>query len=157
MTKRKVMSIFGMLIMIALIVVTFLPFVSRGSESLSMFEYFEDSLGGRLWISIIIIVELAFGLLAFLMQLCGLIQHSKFAYFTLGFYITNLLSETILLIDNDYFSYVEYGYWIAVGLSVVAFILVFVSGFLKNEKGAKKEKRVPIRYDTKTGKPIYEE
>ena len=154
MTKRKVISIIGMVIMIFLIVNMFLPFVTNGS----MFEYFENTWddGGRLQISIIIIVELVFGLLAFLMQLCGLLEHSKFAYFPLGFYLTTLVSETIELIDREHFNEVSFGYWLAVGLGILALILVFVSGFLANEKKAKKVKKVPIRYDAKTGEPIYE-
>jgi len=152
MTKRKLFSIFGMIIMIALIVNMFLPFVSNGTDSYSMFEYF-DNVPGKLQISIILIVELVFAFLTFLMQLCGLLEHNKFAYFTIGFYVTTLIVETIDLIDGEIFNLVSIGYWLAAGLGILALILVFVSGFLPN---IKKIKRVPVKYDAKTGEPIYE-
>ena len=152
MTKRKLFSIFGIVIMIIHIVNMFIPFVSNGTDSYNMFEYF-DNVPGKLQISIILIVELVFAFLTFLMQLCGLLEHNKFAYFTLGFYLTTLVVETIDLIDQELFSLVAIGYWLGVGLSLLALILVFVSGFLPN---IKKVKRVPIKYDAKTGEPIYE-
>ena len=155
MTQRKVFSIIGMVLMVFLIVNMFIPFISDANHSYNMFEYFEN-VPGRLQISIILIVELVFALLAFLLQLCGLLQHSKFAYFPLGFYLTSLVSETIEMFDRDWFSFVDIGYWLAVGIGILALVLVFVSGFLKNEKKEKKVKRVPIRYDAKTGEPIYE-
>ena len=151
MTKRKVISIIGMILMLFLIGNLFLPFISYGGESLSFWEFLDNQ--NVLEVAIILIFLLTFGFLTFLCQLCGLIDQVKFVYFPLGYYVTYHVTVLINLMQNDLVSYLAIAYWLGFGIGIVLLILVFISGFLKNEK---KVKRVPVRYDTKTGEPIYE-
>ncbi len=151
MTKRKVISIIGMVLMLFLIGNLFLPFISGGGQTFSFWEFFDNQ--HVLEVAIILIFLLTFGFLTFLCQLCGLIDQAKFVYFPLGYYVTYHVTVLINLIQNDLVSYLDVAYWLGLGLGIVLLILVFISGFVKN---AKKVKRVPVRYDTKTGEPIYE-
>ena len=151
MTKRKVISIIGMVLMLFLIGNLFLPFISGGGQTFSFWEFLDNQ--NVLEVAIILIFLLTFGFLTFLCQLCGLIDQAKFVYFPLGYYVTYHVTVLINLIQNDLVSYLDVAYWLGLGLGIVLLILVFISGFVKN---VKKVKRVPIRYDIKTGEPIYE-
>ncbi len=151
MTKRKVISIIGMVLMLYLIGNLFLPFIAEGGKTFSFWEYF-DTIE---WLEIVImmIFLLTFGFLTFLCQLCGLIDQSKFVYFPLGFYFNFHLWLFIRALEKENLGDFQVGFWLGLGIALLLVILVFISGFLKN---VKKVKRVPIRYDTKTGEPIYE-
>jgi hypothetical protein len=151
MTKRKVISIIGMVIMLFLIGNLFIPFISGGGISFSLWEYLDEL--DMLEVAIVMIFLLTVGFLTFLCQLCGLIDQCKFVYFPLGYYVVYHVVLFINAISNDALGSLEFGYWLGLGFGLLAFLLVFISGFLKN---VKKVKRVPIRYDTKTGEPIYE-
>ena len=151
MTKRKVISIIGMVLMLFLIGNLFLPFVSGGGESFSFWEYFDKL--EWLEVAIMMIFLLTFGFLTFLCQLCGLIDQCKFVYFPLGFYFNYHIWLLIRAIENETVSDFGIAFWFGLGFGLLLLILVFISGFLKN---VKKVKRVPIRYDTKTGEAIYE-
>ena len=151
MTKRKVISIIGMVLMLFLIGNLFLPFVSGGGESFSFWEYFDKL--EWLEVAIMMIFLLTFGFLTFLCQLCGLIDQCMFVYFPLGFYFNYHIWLLIRAIENETVSDFGIAFWFGLGFGLLLLVLVFISGFLKN---VKKVKRVPIRYDTKTGEPIYE-
>ena len=151
MTKRKVISIIGMVLMLFLIGNLFIPFISGGGQSYSFWEFMDAQ--DMLEVAITMIFLLTFGFLTFLCQLCGLIDQCKFVYFPLGYYVTYHIVLLINAIGNDAASSLEIAYWLGLGIGVLIFVLVFISGFLKN---VKKVKRVPVRYDTKTGEPIYE-
>ena len=151
MTKRKVISIIGMVLMLFLIGNLFLPFISGGGQSYSFWEFMDEQ--NMLEVAIAIIFLLTFGFLTFLCQLCGLIDQCKFVYFPLGYYVTYHVVLLINAIGNDAASSLDIAYWLGFGIGILLLILLFISGFLKN---VKKVKRVPVRYDTKTGKPIYE-
>ena len=152
MTKRKVISIIGMVLMLFLIGNLFLPFISGGSISFSLWEYLDEL--DMLEVAIVMIFLLTIGFLTFLCQLCGLIDQCKFVYFPLGYYVTYHVVLFITAISNESIGSLGVGYWLGLGIGLLVFLLVFISGFLKN---VKKVKRVPIGYDPKTGKPIYEE
>ena len=152
MTKRKVISIIGMVLMLFLIGNLFLPFISGGGQTFSFWEYLDET--NMLEAAIVVIFLLTFGFLTFLCQLCGLIDQCKFVYFPLGYYVTYHVILFITAITNDELGSLEVGFWLGLVIGLILFILVFISGFLKN---VKKVKRVPIGYDPKTGKPIYEE
>ena len=151
MTKRKVISIIGMVLMLFLIGNLFIPFISGGGESYSFWEFLDNQ--DMLEVAITVIFLLTFGFLTFLCQLCGLIDQCKFVYFPLGYYVMYHVVLLINTIGKDMVGYLDIAYWLGLGIGILLVILVFISGFLKN---AKKVKRVPIRYDTKTGEPIYE-
>ena len=104
-------------------------------------------------VAIVMIFLLTVGFLTFLCQLCGLIDQCKFVYFPLGYYVVYHIVLFINAIGNDALGSLEIGYWLGLGFGLLVYLLVFISGFVKN---VKKVKRVPIRYDTKTGEPIYE-
>lgn len=175
MTGRKAISIIGMVLMLFLIGNLFLPFISEGGQTYSFWEYF-DAIE---WLEVVImmIFLLTFGFLTFLCQLCGLIDQSKFVYFPLGFYFNYHVWLLIRSFEKETTSYFGIAFWLGLGIALVVLVLVFVSGFLKNQKKAKRvpkgfdpktgkpiyddvpteeKKRVPVRYDTKTGEPIYE-
>ena len=151
MTGRKVISIIGMVLLLFLIGNLFLPFISEGGQTYSFWEYFD----AMEWLEIVImmIFLLTFGFLTFLCQLCGLIDQRKFVYFPLGFYFNFYLWLLIRSFEKETTSAFGIAFWLGLGIALIVLILVFVSGFLKNQT---KVKRVPIRYDTKTGEPIYE-
>ena len=151
MTKRKVISIIGMVLMLFLIGNLFIPFISGGGESYSFWEFLDNQ--DMLEVAIAMIFLLTFGFLTFLCQLCGLIDQCKFVYFPLGYYVMYHVVLLINTISKEMVSYLDIAYWLGLGVGILLVILVFISGFLKN---IKKVKRVPIRYDTKTGEPIYE-
>ncbi len=151
MTKRKVISIIGMVLMLFLIGNLFIPFISGGGESYSFWEFLDNQ--DMLEVAIAMIFLLTIGFLTFLCQLCGLIDQCKFVYFPLGYYVMYHVVLLINSISKEMISYLDIAYWLGLGVGILLVILVFISGFLKN---IKKVKRVPIRYDTKTGEPIYE-
>ena len=151
MTKRKVISIIGMVLMLFLIGNLFIPFISGGGESYSFWEFLDNQ--DMLEVAIAMIFLLTFGFLTFLCQLCGLIDQCKFVYFPLGYYVMYHVVLLINSISKDIIRYLDIAYWLGLGVGVLLVLLVFISGFVKNQK---KAKSVPIRYDTKTGEPIYE-
>ena len=152
MTGRKVISIIGMVLMLFLIGNLFLPFISGGGESYSFWEYLDNQ--DMLEVAIAVIFLLTFGFLTFLCQLCGLIDQCKFVYFPLGYYVMYHVVLLINAIGKDMVSYLDIAFWLGLCIGIILVILVFISGFIKNTK---KVKRVPIGFDPKTGKPIYEE
>ena len=99
MTKRKVISIIGMVLMLFLIGNLFLPFISGGGQTFSFWEFLDNQ--NVLEVAIILIFLLTFGFLTFLCQLCGLIDQAKFVYFPLGYYVTYHVTVLINLIQND--------------------------------------------------------
>ena len=151
MTGRKAISIIGMVLILFLIGNLFLPFISEGGQTYSFWEFLDEK--EYLEIVIMMIFLLTFGFLTFLCQLCGLIDQSKFVYFPLGFYLNWHFWLLIRSFEKETTGAFEIAFWLGLGVGLLVLILVFISGFLKNQK---KVKRVPIRYDTKTGEPIYE-
>ena len=155
MSKRKVMSIIGMVLMVFLIVCLFLPFISDGDNSFSLWELMDQQ--DRMAVNIIILIELIVGALVFLLQLCGVLDDAKFTYFTLGYYITNFIDVFITMIKRDYFKYLAIGFYLGLIISIVTLVIVIVSGFLSNGKESSSGGiPVPIGYDPKTGKPLYD-
>lgn len=152
MTGRKVFSIIGMVLILFLIGNLFLPFITAGGETYSFWEYFDKL--EWLELAIMMIFLLTFAFLTFLCQLCGLIDHAKFVYFPLGFYLNYHIWLFIRAIETESVSDFGIAFWLGLGIGLLLLILVFVSGFLKN---VKKAKRVPVGFDPKTGKPIYED
>ena len=154
MTKRKVMSIIGLILMSVMIVCLFLPFISNGDESLSLWKLMDNQ--NRMEINIILLVELIIGLLIFILQLCGALKDAKFTYFTLGYYITNFVEVFISMIKNDYFKYLSFGFYLGLIISIATLVIVIIGSALSNDKKRVSYSAAPVRYDPQTGEPIYE-
>lgn len=171
MSKRKVVSIIGMVLMAFLIGNMFLPLISNGDFSYSFWKYLDQMDANE--VNIIVLVELIIGLLVFLLQLCGAIKETKFVYFPIGYYLTYHVVLCINLIRREVFQYASIGLYLGLIVSTIVLILVIIGNRLSNESKPKyygysapkfdpqtgepifKEKK-PISYDPQTGKPIYE-
>lgn len=156
MSKRKVMSIIGLCLMVLLIVCLFLPFISDGDTSISLWENMDNN--DRMEVNIIMLIELLIGVLIFILQLCGALKDAKFTYFTLGYYITNFLDVAIAMIKREYFKYLSVGFYLGFIISIATLVIVIVGSALSNEKKPKYygyEEPKPVRYDPNTGEPIY--
>ena len=155
MTKRKAMSIVGLSLMALLIVCLFLPFISDGDYTMSLWKLMDQN--DRIEVDIILLITLIIAMLVFVLQLCGALKDAKFAYFTLGYYFLNFIDVFITMIKKDGFKYLSIGFYFGLIISIISIIVVAIGGFLSNDKSGKKEYNQPIGYDPKTGKPIYEE
>ena len=146
MTKRKVMSI----------VCLFLPFLSDGDKSYSLWKIMENE--DRMVLNIIILIELILGMLIFVLQICGVLKDAKFTYFTLGYYITNFIDVLATMIKQDYFKYLSIGFYFGLIISIVALVIVIVGSNLSNDKKPNYGgyAQIPVGFDPQTGKPIYE-
>ena len=155
MTKRKVFSLIGLVLSIYLIInMLVVPFVSdEPLWELGLIGY--DHIAG-----IIILIELVLGIIALIMQLFGLIKKADFVHFGNGFYFSYHLYIFIEYLSNDVLEKAQIGLWLGLIVSALLFLVIFIGGFLKNEKTEKPvlaSRKEPIGYDPKTGKPIYEE
>ena len=175
MTKRKTFSLIGLVLSIYLIInMLFIPFV--GGEPLW-------EIGFDHFIGIIMLVELVLGIIALILQLFGLTEKADFVHFGNGFYFSYHLYVIIEYFDNDVMDRADIGLWLGLIASFALLMVIFVAGFVSNDKKAKasrvekderdereivgydpktgkpiyKEEKKIVRYDTKTGKPIYEE
>ena len=156
MTARKVFSLIGLILSVLLIVCLFLPFYNYGGGTFSLWEYLDKARASGT--RIIILVELIFAAVAFLLQLVGAFKDSKLAYLGLGYYFTYHLSLFFSALNNEAFKELAWGYWIGMILSLITVIIAIIGNCVSNEK---KQGYVsyaqPVGFDPQTGKPIYEE
>ena len=152
MSKRKVMSIICIPLMLLFIVCLFIPFVSNGDFSYSFWKLMD--LQEQMQVNIIVIILTIIALIIFILQLCGVLKDAKFAYFSLGYLLTNYINVFITLMDKENASkYLSFGFWLGIILLISVLVLLIISGFLSNGNDDNSE---IIGYDPKTGKPIYD-
>ena len=154
MTKRKVFSLIGLVLSVYLIInMLFVPFVQdEPLWELGLIGY--DHIVG-----IIMLIELVLGIIALIMQLFGLTQKADFVHFGNGFYFSYHLYIFIEYLDHDVLDNAQIGLWLGLIVSALLFLVIFIGGFLKNEKNEKPKLtsyKEPLGFDPKTGKPIYE-
>lgn len=152
MSKRKIMSIIGMGLTVLLIVCLFLPLLSDGDYSLSWWKVLDQK--DEIHLDIIILLELIGTIVVFLLQLCGVLKDSKFAYFSIGYYLTSLVDMLIASIKSETFKYLSFGFYFGLILSIATLVIVIISGFLSNDSSEDDYSNGPIRYDPNTGAPI---
>lgn len=153
MSKRKVMSIICIPLMLLFIVCLFIPFVSNGNFSYSFWELMD--MQEQMQVNIIVIILAILALIIFILQLCGVLKDAKFAYFSLGYLLTNFINVFFTLMEKENAAkYLSFGFWFGIILLVAILVLLIISGFLSNGNDGK---RKIIGYDPETGKPIYDE
>lgn len=150
MSRRKILSIVCIPLLALFIICLFIPFISDGSTSLSFWEIMDKD--DQMQTNIIIIIELLLAVLLFILQICGALKDAKFAYFPIGYLLTNFVNVFISMIKREYFKYLSFGFWFGFIILIAILVLMIISNFSSNESKSKQE---PIGYDPKTGKPIY--
>lgn len=160
MSKRKVFSLIGLIMMVLLIVSLYLPFMGDGDVSYSLWKMMD--LKDMMYLNIIMLIELILAALVFLLQLCGAFQDTKLALFSLGYFFTELFGTAIGMIKNETFKYLSVGFYLGFIISVVAIVFVIVGSKLSNEAKPKYygyqgygPQPQPMGFDPKTGQPIY--
>ena len=141
-----------MILMLLLIGNLFLPFLSDGEISFSFWKYF-DSTMEAVEVDIAVLLLLIFGAIIFLLQACNVIKDAKPVYYTLGYYLTYHIVLMISLIRNESFKYLSVGFYFGLIISLVVLILLIISNRLSNDSKTTNES--PVRFDPKTGEPIY--
>ena len=131
-TKRKVFSLIGLVLSVYLIInMLFVPFVQdEPLWELGLIGY--DHIVG-----IIMLIELVLGIIALIMQLFGLTQKANFVHFGNGFYFSYHLYIFIEYLDHDVLDNAQIGLWLGLIVSALLFLVIFIGGFLKNEKNEK--------------------
>lgn len=153
MTKRKVLSIIGLCLTALLIVCLFIPFISDGDTSFSLWKIMDNQ--DRMAVNIIMLVELIIAILIFVLQICGVLKDAKFTYFTLGYYVTAFLDTFISMMKQDFFKYLSIGFYFGFIISIATLVIVIIGSALSDEKKPSYNQK-PVGYDPQTGKPIYE-
>ena len=90
MSKRKVMSIICLALILLFIICLFVPFASDGDYSISFWEMMEQQ--DQMNTNIIVLIEIMLAAVIFILQICGVLKDAKFAYFSLGYLLTNYIN-----------------------------------------------------------------
>ena len=157
MTTRKIFTIIVMILLIFMFANMFIPLLGNEYISYSLWSYLE-SLGDET-LRIIIIIEIVAAVAVCALQLFGVLKDAKFAYFTIGYYLTFFLDLLFTMMNNDTMELAQIGFWLGLISSVAALVLLIIGSFVSNEKKRKVyyNQGNIIGYDPKTGAPQYEQ
>ena len=156
MTARKVFSIVVMVLLVYLLVNMFLPLLGSSYSEISLWEYFENQNDDPL--KFIVIIELVAAMLVCLLQIVGVLQDAKFAYFTIGYQVTLYVDLFFNLLDKEVLDYAKVGFWAGLIVSFLALIMLIIGSLVNNKKKARPQYSnvgAISGYDPKTGAPIY--
>lgn len=149
MSKRRIISIICMVLMLLLIGNMFLPFLSDGDVSFSFWEYISKNVDA-IEVDIIVLLLLLGGAVVFLLQVCNVFKDAKPAYYPLGYYFTYHVILMISMMRQELFKYLSIGFYFGLVISLAVLVLLIISNRLDNHSS-----ETPVGYDPKTGKPIY--
>ena len=154
-SKRKIMSIIGLVLNAFLILFLFLPFYEYGNEARDFWQLLKQILGEE--VAIIYLIELIVAMILLILQICGVLKDTKLAFIPIGFVFTVSLAIFFVAINNNGLDYFKIGLYMNLIVSILIVIILGIGGLLSNDKkpmyGYTPK---PIGYDPETGKPIYE-
>lgn len=150
MTARKIFSIIGLVISLFLIGNMFLPYYSTSYSSISFWEFNGESYQNIGYTNIILLIELIILAVVYVLQLCGVFKTARFAYFTIGYYLTSCVANICLFSKHEAMSNTAIGFWLGFIFAVVLLIITVIGNFIGNES---KPKAVAA-FDPTTGQPI---
>lgn len=160
MSLRKIFALITMIILVLLIINMFLPMLEAGRESISFWDYLDQS-GAEVG-NFFVLGELVFGVVICILMICNVLKDYKYSLFSVGYIMTYsvVLFSSISEYEREYLSI---GFYLGIIGSFVAMILVFVGNALSNEKKQNNTMMygqnygsLPVAgYDPNTGAPIY--
>lgn len=131
MNKKLIFRILGSVAAAMIIVSVFLPFVSMGGNSASLWDNYK--LIDSLYLPIMLIVFGVIALVPFLIN-----RKTEFAYMSTGAVLFFVIMTTIDILNQNMFSYLSVGYY----LLFIGAILIGVMTFLTNIS-SKNKKNIP--------------
>lgn len=153
MSLRKIFALITMIILVLLIINMFLPMLEAGRESISFWDYLDQS-GAEVG-NFFVLGELVFGVVICILMICNVLKDYKYALSSIPIplLIYILLFVSYLITGGEYISI---GCILGPILSIASLVLIFVGNGIGNKSNTNDTFGAQIKgYDPMTGKPIY--
>ncbi len=159
MSLRKIFALITMIFLVLLIVNMFLPLLDIGTDSISFWDYLDQS--GASFGDFLVLGELIFGIVICILVLCNVLKDYKYVLFSIGYIFTYHVVLFTSLTDYQR-EYLSVGFYLGIICSIVTLVLTFIGNALSNEKKSKpmmyrqNYTTAPVvGYDPNTGAPVY--